>query len=80
LAAGSTMNTDTPDTTTDARIGASVVCPRCSAHLAFRRSLHPHIDACGFESYALECTNCGASLAGVIDPADETLLLSEVTP
>jgi C4-type Zn-finger protein len=55
----------------------TATCPKCNAPLAFFRSYIPHIDECGFESYSLECKECGAGLAGVIDPADETLLLSE---
>jgi ribosomal protein L37AE/L43A len=55
----------------------SVVCPSCNRQLAFRRSDHPIIDACGFENYCFECQECGTLLAGIIDPADETLLLSE---
>ena len=57
----------------------SVACPSCSRQLVFRRSDHPAIDACGFESYRFECQECGAPLAGIIDPADEMLLLSEAT-
>jgi hypothetical protein len=52
-------------------------CPKCHAHLNFRRSAYPAIDSCGFESYRLDCQECGAALAGVIDPADDALLLSE---
>jgi len=55
-----------------------VACSHCAALLPFKRSEFPHIDACGFESYAFDCVECGASLAGVIDPADEKLLLCEV--
>lgn len=52
-------------------------CPKCHAHLNFRRSAHAEIDFCGFESYRLDCRECGAALAGIIDPADDALLLSE---
>jgi hypothetical protein len=58
--------------------GQIVACPRCSAHLVFSRSYNPRIDACGFESYSLECKECGAALAGIIDPADEALLLADL--
>ena len=54
-----------------------VACPNCAHQLTFHRSTHPDIDACGFESYSFVCRECGAALAGIIDPADETLLLSE---
>jgi len=43
----------------------------------FHRSRSPKIDSCGFESYSLACTACDVALAGIIDPCDETLLLSE---
>jgi len=56
----------------------AAACPGCSAQLMLRRSAAPLIDACGFESYQLACHACGAPLAGIIDPADDTLLLSEV--
>ena len=59
--------------------GAPVVaCPVCRAALAFHRSSTPQIDACGFESYSFACTECGAPLAGIIDPSDDTLLLTEM--
>ncbi len=44
----------------------------------FDRSRTPRIDSCGFESYSLECVECGGLLGGIIDPYDETLLLSEL--
>jgi hypothetical protein len=44
----------------------------------FCRSRTLHIDTCGFESYSLECHECGARLAGIIDPYDDELLLSEL--
>jgi hypothetical protein len=53
-----------------------VACPRCAAELPFSRGYPPHIDDCGFESHRFECRECGTALAGIIDPADETLLLS----
>jgi hypothetical protein len=44
----------------------------------FYRSRTPRIDSSGFESYSLECKECRARLAGIIDPYDEKLLLSEL--
>jgi len=38
----------------------------------------PRIDACGFESYSLECKECGVPFAGIVDPFDDTLLPSEI--
>lgn len=55
-------------------------CPACHARLSYRRSASPQIDACGFESYAFDCAHCGATVAGVIDPLDDTLLLAVVKP
>jgi hypothetical protein len=54
-----------------------VACLRCNAPMKFARSDVPHIDECGFESYGLDCKRCGATLAGIIDPADDALLLTE---
>jgi hypothetical protein len=53
-------------------------CPACHARLTYRRSLPAPLDACGFESYALDCPGCGATLAGVVDPLDDKLLLTVV--
>jgi len=55
-----------------------IACPNCTARLTFCRSRTPQIDACGFESYSLECGECGAPLTGIVDPFDDTLLLSEM--
>ena len=65
------------------RIGASadfqtVACPVCGARLMFVRHPDADIDACGFESYRFECRECHAALAGIIDPADDALLISQV--
>jgi hypothetical protein len=53
-------------------------CPNCNFHFEFRRTLTSAVDACGFESYSLRCDACGLLLGGVIDPADDALLLSAV--
>jgi hypothetical protein len=53
-----------------------VACPKCDASLSFHRSDKPHIDECGFQSYSLKCRACGSLLVGIIDPADDTLLLT----
>jgi len=58
----------------------ATACPACHAQLTYRRSASPRIDACGFESYAFDCARCGATVAGVIDPLDDTLLLAVVKP
>ena len=68
-------NQDDPNTLFGAR---TIACPKCDAHFVFCRSSKPFIDACGFESYTLACHECGASLAGVVDPFDDTLLISEL--
>jgi hypothetical protein len=56
-----------------------VACPRCGVRFAFCRSAHPVIDACGFESYTFACEECGASLAGIVDPLDDVLLITDLT-
>ena len=53
-----------------------VACPKCVASVMFCRSDKPHIDECGFESYSLKCRACGSMLVGIIDPADDALLLT----
>ena len=52
----------------------TVACPNCDANFKF--SVYPHIDECGFESYSLKCSACGSVLVGIIDPADDKLLLT----
>ena len=54
-----------------------IACPACAAQITLDRSPSPHIDECGFESYRFECQQCGASLACIIDPCDESLLVSQ---
>jgi hypothetical protein len=54
-----------------------IECPACAAQITLDRSPTPHIDECGFENYRFECQQCGASLAGIIDPCDESLLVSQ---
>ncbi len=54
-----------------------IACPVCGAGIAFARSPMPDMDECGFESYRFECKECGAALAGIVDPADDALLLTE---
>jgi len=65
------------------RVGVSAdfqtaVCPVCDARLMFVRHPDADIDACGFESYRFECSECHTALAGIIDPADDALLISQV--
>jgi hypothetical protein len=55
-----------------------LACPKCTARLTFSRSSTPQIDACGLESYSLVCKECGVPFAGIVDPFDDTLLLSEM--
>ena len=53
-----------------------VACPKCDASLKFYRSEKPHIDECGFQNYSFKCRACGSMLVGIIDPADDALLLT----
>jgi hypothetical protein len=53
-----------------------VACPKCDASLKFYRSDQPHIDECGFESYSFNCSGCGSTLVGIVDPVDDRLLLT----
>ena len=63
---------------TTAEAAEVLCCPRCSTDLSFARCGDALIDACGFESYRFACDVCGAQLAGIVDPADDALLLSEL--
>jgi hypothetical protein len=69
------LSIETVDAALDIR---TVACPKCSAGLVFTRSPVAEIDACGFEIYRIECAECSTSLAGIIDPADDALLLSQI--
>jgi len=57
-----------------------VECPRCVEPLVFWRNGAARIDACGFESYRLDCGRCDAALTGIVDPYDEALLVSAARP
>jgi hypothetical protein len=53
-------------------------CPACDARLVLFRSHPAPIDSCGFESYNLECKQCGTALVGIIDPYDDALLVAKL--
>jgi hypothetical protein len=55
-------------------------CPKCKVNLKLFRSSIPQIDSSGFESYSFHCEACKSSLAGIIDPLDEELLVSLSEP
>jgi hypothetical protein len=55
-------------------------CPQCVTQLTFSKSYPSRIDACGFETYSLDCPACAARLECFVDPADEALLFSQTTP
>ena len=71
------MASSSANKTSLARSFRIVACPKCRAKLRFYRSPSPEIDERGFESYNIECTRCFALILGIVDPADNTLLLSE---
>ena len=56
------------------------ICPNCKTGSKLRRATVPQIDSCGFESYFFQCESCKRSLAGIIDPLDEELLVSLLEP
>ncbi len=70
------MTAQSPNEQYEARTFQLVECPYCRLQFRFFRSSAAHIDECGFESYRLECPRCDAALCGIIDPADDKLLLS----
>jgi hypothetical protein len=67
------MNRQLLWTMADARY---TVCPHCRHRPMVLRSNNPRIDECGFESYDFDCPSCDAPLAGIIDPRDDVLLIS----
>jgi len=69
------MSGEQPNTILDAQ---GIACMACMAQIMSCGSRTPNIDACGFESYSFECDECGARLAGIVDPHDNALLLSEL--
>ena len=56
------------------------ICPNCKTGSKFFRTTNPQIDSCGFESYSFQCKRCKSSLAGIIDPMNEELLVSLLEP
>jgi hypothetical protein len=62
--------------TSNATKPEKAACPKCDALLEFYRSEKTHIDECGFESYSFKCRACGSMLVGIIDPADDSLLMT----
>jgi hypothetical protein len=66
------------DETTETSGMENTSCPKCGTHIEVDRSAAPHIDECGFESYKLECHACGTPIGVLVDPADDTLLVSEI--
>jgi hypothetical protein len=76
IMANSALRVETNERAVPVRAARVVICPQCDAQLLFHRSRTPEIDACGFETCRLVCSECAASLAGVIDPFDDAVLLS----
>ena len=70
------LRAETNESAVPVRAARVVICPQCYAQLLFHRSRTPEIDACGFETCRLVCSECRASLVGVIDPYDDAVLLS----
>jgi hypothetical protein len=56
----------------------AAACPSCQAGVVVQRTLTPHIDSSGFENYVLKCNQCKEWLICIIDPYDDTLLLTEI--
>jgi DNA-directed RNA polymerase subunit RPC12/RpoP len=62
--------------TSNATKSEKVACPKCDASIKIFRSDQPHVDESGFESYSFKCRACGSTLIGIVDPADDTLLVT----
>jgi hypothetical protein len=73
-----TMVAESHSVSVEAERATSASCPKCRADLALHRTFKPHIDSGGFENYFLKCDQCSVWLIGIIDPHDETLLLTEI--
>ena len=58
----------------------AVKCPKCAASSTVFRIQLPHIDTCGFESYAFRCEGCGSAIGGVINPLDDKIHVSLLDP
>jgi len=56
----------------------TVQCPTCGGQNPFSETQLAQIDSSGFECYRFSCTACAIPLAGIIDPYDGTLLLTEL--
>jgi hypothetical protein len=66
------------DAIPDIASGSIVACPGCDAALEYGGCAKSDVDECGFESYRFRCGTCGAMVVGIVDPADQTLLLTIV--
>ena len=58
----------------------AVTCPKCKTCSKLFRATIPQIDSCGFESYFFQCESCKSPLAGIIEPIEETLVVSLLEP
>jgi hypothetical protein len=56
--------------------GSSAACPGCDAALDYDSQAVAYVDECGFESYRFRCGGCGVIVVGLVDPADQMLLLA----
>ena len=72
------MAVESRSASVEAELTTSASCPKCGADVVLHRTLNPHIDSSGLESYFLKCNQCSAWLIGIIDPYDEALLLTEL--
>jgi len=56
----------------------AAACPNCGARVVVHRIPNPNMDSSGFENYFLKCNQCREWLICIIDPYDETLLLTGI--
>jgi hypothetical protein len=56
------------------------ICPNCKSGSKLLRATVPQLDSCGFESYSFQCEGCKRTLAGIIEPMNEELLVSLLEP
>jgi uncharacterized Zn finger protein len=72
------MTVESHSASLEAERTTSAACPKCGVRVVVHRILNPHTDSSGLENYFLKCDQCSAWLIGIIDPYDETLLLTEI--
>ena len=59
---------------------SQAACPQCVTPLKLSKNHPSRIDACGFETYTVDCSTCLTRLDCFVDPTDDALILSRAAP